>query len=110
MHSLPDSGLQASDGITSDSWLSLLRPQVLFNDHLLHGSSARTAPGERKMVVFRYLPQPQSSNRFGYEPSAELMGRLTDVRREMLVDLNHPDPQPPVRNPTQPGTHARVQA
>ena len=84
--------------------------QVLFNDHLLHGSSARTTPGERKMVVFRYLPQPQSSNRFGYEPSAELMGRLTDVRREMLVDLNHPDPQPPVRNPTQPGTHARVQA
>ena len=56
------------------------------------------------MVVFRYLPQPQSSNRFGYEPSAELMGRLTDVRREMLVDLNHPDPQPPVRNPTQPDT------
>ena len=52
------------------------------------------------MVVFRYLPQPQSSNRFGYEPSAELMGRLTDVRREMLLDLNHPDPQPPVRNPT----------
>ena len=78
--------------------------QVLFNDHLLHGSSARTTPGERKMVVFRYLPQPQSSNRFGYEPSAELMGRLTDVRREMLVDLNHPDPQPPVRNPTRPDT------
>ena len=107
MHSLPDSGKPPTA-----STLTRLSAaaQVLFNDHLLHGSSARTTPGERKMVVFRYLPQPQSSNRFGYEPSAELMGRLTDVRREMLLDLNHPDPQPPVRNPTQPGTHARVQA
>jgi hypothetical protein len=47
-----------------------------------------------QMIVFRYLPQEQSSNRFGYEPSKELMDRLTPTRREMLVDLNHSDPQP----------------
>ena len=66
------------------------------------------------MVCFRYLPQHTSTNRepgapssaqaffcvwasavllcagFGYQPSAELMERLTPRRREILTDINHP--------------------
>ena len=57
--------------------------QVIFNDHLLHGSAARTSSGDRKMIVFRYLPQEQSTNRFGYEPSKALMARLTPVRQQV---------------------------
>lgn len=55
----------------------------MFNDHLLHGSAARTNSGDRKMIVFRYLPQEQSTNRFGYEPSEALMQRLTPVRQQV---------------------------
>ena len=54
---------------------------MIFNDHLLHGAAARTNPGDRKMIVFRYLPQEQSTNRFGYEPSEDLMNRLTPTIR-----------------------------
>jgi ectoine hydroxylase-related dioxygenase (phytanoyl-CoA dioxygenase family) len=38
---------------------------LIFNDHLLHGSTARINPGQRRMVCFRYLPQHNSTNRFG---------------------------------------------
>ena len=65
----------------------LFEPQVMFNDHLLHGSAARTNPGDRKMIVFRYLPQEQSTNRFGYEPSSALMQRLTPVRRQVSMNI-----------------------
>ena len=63
---------------------------VIFNDHLLHGAAARINAGQRRMVCFRYLPQHNSTNRFGYQPSTELMGRLSPRRREILTDLNHP--------------------
>jgi|EP01043_Picozoa_sp_COSAG02_P009978 hypothetical protein len=68
---------------------SMPRAQVIFNDHLLHGSAARTNPGDRKMIVFRYLPQEQSTNRFGYEPSEALMQRLTPVRQQVSPTALH---------------------
>ena len=62
--------LQAGDGI-------------LFNDSLCHGSGERTNPGQRRMIVFRYLPSPLA-HRFRYEPSQELLARLTPERREII--------------------------
>ena len=41
------------------------------------------------MVCFRYLPQHNSTNRFGYQPSAELMQWLTP-RRRWVSSPNHP--------------------
>eukprot|EP01043_Picozoa_sp_COSAG02_P041553 COSAG02_NODE_3454_length_6713_cov_1.602359_2_plen_105_part_00 len=38
---------------------------LIFNDHCLHGSTARINSGQRRMVCFRYLPQHNSTNRFG---------------------------------------------
>ena len=52
---------------------------LLFNDALLHGSARRTKPGQRRMVTIRYVPAT-SAHRFGYQPSAALVGRLSPER------------------------------
>ena len=46
------------------------------------------------LLLLSALLHSLQTNRFGFEPSAELMARLTPTRRQMLVDLNHPNPQP----------------
>ena len=57
---------------------------VMFNDNLLHGSMARTNLGERRTLVFRYLPSSYSY-RWDYEPSAELLDQLTPRQRLTLT-------------------------
>jgi ectoine hydroxylase-related dioxygenase (phytanoyl-CoA dioxygenase family) len=52
---------------------------VLFNDALCHGSALRTNPGQRRMITIRYVPSAYA-HRFGYEPSPELVARLTPER------------------------------
>jgi len=55
---------------------------------VLHGAAARTNPhGWRKTLCFRYLPQVNSTNRFGYASPPELMERLTPERRQILTEL-----------------------
>ncbi len=56
---------------------------LVINDALCHGASERTNSGERRMVIFRYVPEIYR-HRFGYEPSDELMSRLTPARREIV--------------------------
>lgn len=56
---------------------------IFFNDSLCHGSGERTNPDERRMIVFRYLPSP-IAHRFRYEPSQELLARLTPERRALV--------------------------
>ena len=59
---------------------------LLINDMLIHGSAARSNEGRRRSLVFRYLPSLYA-HRFGYEPSPELLGRLTPERRDIVQPL-----------------------
>jgi len=59
---------------------------LLINDFLCHGSAERTNAGERRMVIFRYVPEIYG-HRFGYVPSAELMARLTPAQREIVQPI-----------------------
>ena len=57
---------------------------LLFVDCCAHGSAPRTEPGERRFSLYRYGPS-WGSNRYGYQPSEELLARLTPRRRKMLL-------------------------
>ena len=70
---------------------------VLFVDSLSHGSAARTNPGERRILVYRYGPS-WGYFRFGYQPSDELMDRLTPDRR-VVVNPHHERLLPQGRRP-----------
>ena len=56
---------------------------LLFNDALCHGSAQRLNPGQRRMVTIRYVPS-WHAHRFGYEPSSELVKKLTSERLAMV--------------------------
>ena len=57
---------------------------VFFVDCMLHGSARRTNPGQRRVFVTRYGPS-DFRDRYGYEPSPELLDRLTPLQRSMLA-------------------------
>ncbi|MBE0697185.1 MAG: phytanoyl-CoA dioxygenase family protein [Anaerolineaceae bacterium] len=59
---------------------------LLFVDALAHGSSTRTNPGERRVVIYRYGPT-WGSTRHGYVYSPELLDRLTPERRKILQPI-----------------------
>lgn len=60
-----------------------------FHYHLnVHPSD--TADAGVQTLVMRYMPQHNNTNRFGYQPSAELLSRLSPIRRNLLTDLCHP--------------------
>jgi hypothetical protein len=70
---------------------------LLFVDALSHGSAKRVNPGIRRIVVYRYGPS-WGNFRHGYEPSPELLERLTPERRQIV----HPQrllPREPNRKP-----------
>jgi len=56
---------------------------LLFVDGLSHGAGARTNPGERRVVIYRYGPSWGASRR-GYSYSQALLNRLTPERRKIL--------------------------
>jgi hypothetical protein len=56
---------------------------LLFVDGLSHGAGARTNPGERRVVIYRYGPT-WGANRRGYHYSQALLDRLTPARRSIL--------------------------
>lgn len=71
---------------------------VLFVDCLMHGSATRVNPGERRFAVFRYGPSWGVSRR-GYEPSEELLDRLTAEQRVLVKTFGSVDRKsPPVDN------------
>ena len=57
---------------------------LIFNDSILHGAAARTNPGLRRVICFRYLPH-NYRYRWPYTASDELWQRLTPKRRELLA-------------------------
>lgn len=63
---------------------------LLFVDGLMHGGAARTNPGERRIVIYRYGPV-WAASRFGYQYTPELLESLTPERRKIL------EPVPPVK-------------
>ncbi len=56
---------------------------LLFVDALMHGSSRRSNPGERRIIVYRYGPS-WGNFRHGYQPSPELLARLKPERRAIV--------------------------
>lgn len=65
---------------------------LMFTDALCHGSMPRTNPGERRVLIYRYAPHLLAS-RMNYLPSEELIERLTEERREIVM------PMPPRMRP-----------
>ena len=57
---------------------------LLFTDTIAHGAAARTNPGERRIIVYRYGPSWGYFRR-GYEVSPELLQRLTPERRQIVM-------------------------
>ena len=56
---------------------------LLFVDCCTHGSANRVNDGERRTVVYRYGPS-WGNFRHGYQPSPELLDRLTPERRQIV--------------------------
>ena len=67
---------------------------ILFVDGIAHGSARRVNEGERRICVFRYGPS-WGNFRHGYQPSPELLARLTPERRKIVqpLDLLPREPQ-----------------
>lgn len=56
---------------------------LVFVDALSHGSARRVNAGERRVCIYRYGPS-WGNFRHGYEPSPELLDRLTPGRRAIV--------------------------
>ncbi len=66
---------------------------LLFVDWTAHGVAKRVNPGNRRMIVYRYGPS-WGNFRYGYQPSPELLERLTPERRLIV------SPQRPIARPS----------
>jgi ectoine hydroxylase-related dioxygenase (phytanoyl-CoA dioxygenase family) len=72
------------DGIEAGIEIHMAAGDVLlFVDALSHGSAKRMNPGTRRIVVYRYGPS-WGNFRHGYQPSPELLERLTPERRRIV--------------------------
>lgn len=69
---------------------------LLFVDALAHGSAKRVNPGQRRILVYRYGPS-WGNFRHGYQPSPELLARLTPERRQ-IVQPQRPLERTPQKN------------
>ncbi len=56
---------------------------VIFTDACTHGASVRTNDGERRILIYRYSSF-WTKNASGFEPSEELLARLTPERRKIV--------------------------
>jgi hypothetical protein len=59
---------------------------LCFVDAMAHGSARRVNPGQRRIAVYRYGPS-WGNFRHGYQPSPELLERLTPQRRQIVQPL-----------------------
>ena len=59
----------------------------MFVDCLAHGSARRIHPGQRRILIIRYGPH-WGNNRYSYQPSSELVSRLTNERRAIIQPLS----------------------
>ena len=84
---------------------------LLFTDTITHGSAARTNDGYRRMLLYRYSPRWIRS-RFNYEPSPELLERLTPERRQIIdpIPLRRPPLSPAHRSDGRPPLSKEIAA
>lgn len=61
---------------------------LLLNDFACHASARRRNTGERRMIIFRYVPEIYA-HRWGYVPSPELISRISESQRA-IVQPNTP--------------------
>jgi ectoine hydroxylase-related dioxygenase (phytanoyl-CoA dioxygenase family) len=66
---------------------------LLFVDAISHGSARRVNPGDRRIIVYRYGPS-WGNFRNGYQPSPELLERLTPQRRQVVQPQTWRTPDP----------------
>lgn len=59
---------------------------AFFVDCMAHGSARRTNPGERRVLIIRYGPH-WGNDRYGFQPSPELIAKLTPKRRKIVQPL-----------------------
>jgi ectoine hydroxylase-related dioxygenase (phytanoyl-CoA dioxygenase family) len=59
---------------------------LLFTDAIAHGSARRVNEGFRRICVMRYMPS-WANFRMPYEPTQELLARLTPQRRQVVAPL-----------------------
>ena len=59
---------------------------LVFTDAIAHGSARRVNEGFRRICVLRYMPS-WANFRMPYEPTRELLGRLTPARRQVRTPL-----------------------
>jgi len=84
---------QSLDNVESATQIHLKAGDaIFFVDCMVHGSAKRTNPGERRIAIIRYEPH-WGNDRYGYQPSPELISRLTPERRKIVQPL--PPRMPP---------------
>ena len=76
---------------------------LFFVDCCAHGSAERVNDGERRIVIIRYGPH-WGWDRYGYQPSPELIARLSPERRKIV------QPLPPKTPPDQPSIYAESES
>ena len=59
---------------------------AFFVDCMAHGSARRINPGERRVLIIRYGPH-WGNDRYGFQPSPELIARLSPERRKIVQPL-----------------------
>lgn len=59
---------------------------LMFTDAICHGAMPRTNPGERRVLIYRYVPHLLAP-RLNYVPSEELIARLTPQRRSIVMPI-----------------------
>ena len=59
---------------------------LMFTDAICHGSAARTNPGARRVLIYRYSPHVLKP-RYNYIPSEGLLARLTPARRKIISGI-----------------------
>ena len=59
---------------------------LVFVDQVMHGSAARKNDGQRRICIYRYGAS-WGASRNGYQPSADLLARLTPERRKIIQPL-----------------------
>ncbi len=71
---------------------------LLFVDGISHGSAKRAKEGQRRIAVYRYGPS-WGNFRHGYQPSPELLERLTPQRRKIVQPLTPISREPQKKTP-----------
>ena len=83
-------GLEGVEGAAEVSYNA--GDALMFVDCMAHGSAERVNEGERRILIIRYGPH-WGVDRYGYQPSPELVRRLTPEQRQII------QPLPPILPP-----------